>query len=201
MISLERELAGAGYTLVCGIDEAGCGPLAGPVCAAAVILPPEFDLPGLDESKKLSEKKRELLFPMIQDQALAWTVAWASAEEIDRYNILQARLLAMRRAAVGLGQLPDYSHNDGNPDPHNPDKPAHTIVGGAGKIASNAPASVLAKVSRDRFMVELDREYPQYGFARHKGYPTALHRAALLEYGPCPQHRRSFLKKLLGETP
>ena len=102
MISLERELAGAGYTLVCGIDEAGCGPLAGPVCAAAVILPPEFDLPGLDDSKKLSEKKRELLFPMIQDQALAWTVAWASAEEIDRYNILQARLLAMRRAAVGL---------------------------------------------------------------------------------------------------
>lgn len=201
MISLERELAGAGYTLVCGIDEAGCGPLAGPVCAAAVILPPEFDLPGLDDSKKLSEKKREFLFPMIQDQALAWTVAWASAEEIDRYNILQARLLAMRRAAVGLGQFPDYALIDGNRDPHIPDIPAQTIVGGDGKCACIAAASVLAKVSRDRFMVELDREYPQYGFARHKGYPTALHRAALLEYGPCPQHRRSFLKKLLGETP
>lgn len=201
MIPLERELAGEGYALVCGIDEAGCGPLAGPVCAAAVILPPEFDLPGLDDSKKLSEKKRERLFPLIQDQALAWSVAWASAREIDEINILQARLLAMRRAAAGLGLAPDLALIDGNRDPHIPDIPARTIVGGDGKCASIAAASVLAKVSRDRFMVELDREYPQYGFARHKGYPTALHQAAILEHGPCPQHRRSFLKKLLGETP
>ncbi len=201
MIPLERELAGEGYALVCGIDEAGCGPLAGPVCAAAVILPPEFDLPGLDDSKKLSEKKRERLFPLIQQQALAWSVAWASAREIDEINILQARLLAMRRAAAGLGRAPDFALIDGNRDPHIPDIPARTIVGGDGKCASIAAASVLAKVSRDRFMAELDREYPQYGFARHKGYPTALHQAAILEHGPCPQHRRSFLKKLLGETP
>lgn len=199
MISLERELAGAGYTLVCGIDEAGCGPLAGPVCAAAVILPPEFDLPGLDDSKKLSEKKRELLFPMIQDQALAWTVAWASAEEIDRYNILQARLLAMRRAAVGLGQFPDYALIDGNRD-HGRSAaittPHETVVGGDGRSASIAAASVLAKVSRDRYVCRvLDPLYPQYQFARHKGYGTKLHYAMLDRYGPCPEHRMSFLTK------
>ena len=201
MVTLELEAAARaeGFSKVCGVDEAGAGPLMGPVYAAAVILPEDCAIEGLDDSKKLSEKKRELLFPMIQDQALAWTVAWASAEEIDRYNILQARLLAMRRAAVGLGQFPDYALIDGNRD-HGRSAaittPHETVVGGDGRSASIAAASVLAKVSRDRYVCRvLDPLYPQYQFARHKGYGTKLHYAMLDRYGPCPEHRMSFLTK------
>ena len=195
MYTFETMLREKGCMAVCGIDEAGCGPLAGPVYAAAVILDPRDPIEGVDDSKKLSEKKREALYDQITRRARAWAVASASAEEIDQINILQARLLAMRRAVERLNTVPDYALVDGNRDPAIPDIPTLLIVGGDGKSASIGAASILAKVTRDRRMLELDAQYPQYQFARHKGYPTKLHVEKLLEYGPCPEHRQSFLKK------
>ena len=196
MYTFETMLREKGCMAVCGIDEAGCGPLAGPVYAAAVILDPRDPIEGVDDSKKLSEKKREALYDQITRRARAWAVASASAEEIDQINILQARLLAMRRAVERLNTVPDYALVDGNRDPAIPDIPTLLIVGGDGKSASIGAASILAKVTRDRRMLELDAQYPQYQFARHKGYPTKLHVEKLLEYGPCPEHRQSFLKKI-----
>lgn len=192
----ENSLAERGFTAVCGIDEAGCGPLAGPVYAAAVILNPNDPIEGLNDSKKLTEKKREALFPEIQKRARAWAIASASAREIDEINILQARLLAMRRAVELLDIRPDYAMVDGNRDPKIPGVPSLLIIGGDGKSASIGAASILAKVARDHTMLELDERYPQYLFKKHKGYPTKLHVEKLLEYGPCPEHRQSFLKKI-----
>ena len=189
---MERELHAEGIGLICGVDEAGRGPLAGPVCAAAVILPPEAELPGLNDSKKLSEKKREQLFPEIQRLALAWSVAFASVEEIEELNILGATMLAMNRAISGLSLKPELALIDGNRN-QEIEVPSRCVVHGDARCASIAAASILAKVSRDRLMVELAREYPQYGFDRHKGYGTKAHYAALREYGPCPAHRPSFL--------
>lgn len=195
----ETEARAAGFSLVCGVDEAGAGPLMGPVYAAAVILPDNCDLPGLNDSKKLTEKKREALFPLIQQQALAWSVASVSAREVDDTDILSARMKAMQLAIDGLSQKPDLALIDGNRDrgrcaailtPH------RCLIGGDGLSVSIAAASVLAKVSRDRYVTDvLDREYPQYRFAQHKGYGTALHYAMLDQYGPCPEHRLTFLKK------
>lgn len=188
-----------GYRSVCGIDEAGRGPLAGPVFAAAVVLPEGSVIDGLDDSKKLSEKKRERLFDVIKECALDWSVASASHDEIDELNILNASMLAMKRAAQGLTRVrPDFALIDGNRVPDGLFCNAEAIIGGDAKSASIAAASVLAKVSRDRFMITLDEKYPEYEFARHKGYPTALHRELLLKYGPCEEHRRTFLKKILG---
>ena len=196
MYTVENNLREQGFMTVCGIDEAGCGPLAGPVYAAAVILNPNDPIEGLNDSKKLSEKKREALYPQIKERALAWAIASASAEEIDELNILQARLLAMRRAVEQLSVRPDHALVDGNRDPNIPDMPTLLIVGGDGKSASIAAASILAKVERDHAMLELDKQYPQYLFAKHKGYPTKLHVEKLLEYGACPAHRQSFLTKI-----
>ena len=189
---IERELHKEGVGPICGVDEAGRGPLAGPVCAAAVILPPEAELSGLNDSKKLSEKKREQLFPEIQRLALAWSVAFASVEEIEERNILGATMLAMNRAISGLSLRPELALIDGNRN-REIQVPSRCVVHGDARCASIAAASILAKVSRDRLMVELAREYPQYGFDRHKGYGTRAHYAALREYGPCPAHRPSFL--------
>ncbi len=188
-----------GFSLICGVDEAGRGPLAGPVCAAAVILPPDLELEGLNDSKKLSEKRREALYPLICEQALAYGIAFASEQEIDEINILQATFLAMRRAVEQLGQKPGLALVDGNREPDFGDIPVRTIIKGDSRSANIAAASILAKVTRDRFMLEQDAVYPQYGFAVHKGYGTQKHYAALREYGPCPIHRRSFLKKFYGE--
>ena len=188
-----------GFSLICGVDEAGRGPLAGPVYAAAVILPPDLELEGLNDSKKLSEKRREALYPLICEQALAYGIAFASEQEIDELNILQATFLAMRRAVGQLGLKPDLALVDGNREPDFGDIPVRTIVKGDSRSANIAAASILAKVTRDRFMLEQDAVYPQYGFAVHKGYGTQKHYAALREFGPCPIHRRSFLKKFYGE--
>jgi len=196
MYTVENTLRQQGFAAVCGIDEAGCGPLAGPVYAAAVILDPNDPIEGLNDSKKLTEKKREALYPQIKARALAWAIASASEQEIDEMNILQARLLAMRRAVEQLSVRPDHVLVDGNRDPNIPDMPTLLIVGGDGKSASIAAASILAKVERDHAMLELDRQYPQYLFARHKGYPTKLHVEKLLEHGACPAHRQSFLPKI-----
>ncbi len=193
----EKEAAQRGYRAVCGIDEAGRGPLAGPVFAAAVILPLEMEIPGLNDSKKLTAKKREALFPLIQEKAAAWSVAFATEKEIDEINILQATYLAMRRACEGLSLPADYALVDGNRMPPLSVR-GETIVKGDGLSASIAAASILAKVSRDRLMLELDSLYPEYQFAKHKGYGTALHMELLRKYGPCPIHRRSFLTKLLN---
>ena len=189
---IERELHTQGVGLICGVDEAGRGPLAGPVCAAAVILPAEADLPGLNDSKKLSEKKREQLFPEIQRIALAWSVAFATVEEIEERNILGATMLSMNRAIEGLSLRPELALIDGNRNKEI-EMPSRCVVHGDARCASIAAASILAKVSRDRLMVELSREYPQYGFEQHKGYGTRAHYEALREHGPCPAHRPSFL--------
>ena len=189
---IERELHSQGVGLICGVDEAGRGPLAGPVCASAVILPAEAELPGLNDSKKLSEKKREQLFPEIQRIALAWSVAFATVEEIEERNILGATMLAMNRAIAGLSLKPELALIDGNRNKEI-EMPSRCVVHGDARCASIAAASILAKVSRDRLMVELSREYPQYGFEQHKGYGTRAHYEALREYGPCPAHRPSFL--------
>ena len=183
-----------GFSLICGIDEAGRGPLAGPVYAAAVILPQDCDLPGLNDSKKLSEKRREALFPKIKEQAIAWAVASASVEEIDSLNILQATFLE------ALDPPADYALVDGNRTPPL-SIPAQTIIGGDGLSPSIAAASILAKVSRDHYMETLDRLYPEYQFIKHKGYGTALHRELILKNGPSPVHRKSFLGKILGVKP
>ena len=196
MYTFENTLREQGFAAVCGIDEAGCGPLAGPVYAAAVILNPDDPIEGLNDSKKLTEKKREALYPQIKERALAWAIASATAQEIDEINILQARLLAMRRAVEMLSIKPDQALVDGNRDPDIPGVPSLLIVGGDGKSASIAAASILAKVTRDHAMLELDKQYPQYLFAKHKGYPTKLHVEKLLEHGACPEHRQTFLKKI-----
>jgi ribonuclease HII len=177
--------------LVCGIDEAGRGPLAGPVVAAAVILDPARPIPGLDDSKKLSEKKRDALAVLVRERALAWAIAEASVEEIDRLNILHATMLAMQRAVAGLSIKPESAMVDGNRCPRL-DMPAEAVVKGDGKIASIAAASILAKTARDAGMLILHAEYPHYGFDRHMGYPTAAHCAALATHGASPVHRRSF---------
>ncbi len=185
--------------VLCGVDEAGAGPLMGPVYAAAVILPREAELPGLNDSKKLTEKRREALYDLILDQAVAWSVARAEAAEIDALNILNARMLAMNRAIEGLSRKADLYLIDGNRDHGTKvaiQVPHTLLVGGDGRSASIAAASILAKVSRDRYVTKvLDKEYPQYQFAKHKGYGTKLHYAMLDEFGPCPEHRRTFLKK------
>lgn len=195
----------AGAETLCGVDEAGAGPLAGPVYAAAVILPREADLPGLNDSKKLTERRREVLYGLITAQAAAWSVARVEAAEIDQLDILNARMLAMQRAIDGLSVAPDLCLIDGNRDHGSRcavTAPHLCLVGGDGKSASIAAASILAKVSRDRYMSgELDRQYPQYQFARHKGYGTKAHYEALDAYGPCPAHRVTFLKKWAGRTP
>ena len=197
--AMERALRAEGFRLICGCDEAGAGPLAGAVYAAAVILPPEADLPGLDDSKKLTEKKREALFPLIQAQAVTWAVARAEPEEIDATDILSARMLAMQRAIDALSVKPDLALVDGNRD-HGKHAaittPHRLVVKGDSLSASIAAASILAKVSRDRYMAEMAERYPQYEFERHKGYPTRRHYELLAQYGPCPIHRRSFLRKL-----
>ena len=191
--TLEHEIYDEGYRLLCGVDEAGRGPLAGPVCAAAVILPQGFLPDGLNDSKKLSEKKRELLYPQIQEAAVSFCVAFGTVEEIERENILQATFLAMNRAIAGLTPQPEYALIDGN---RNREIliPSRSVIGGDGKVASIAAASILAKVTRDHLMLRLAEEYPQYGFEKHKGYGTKAHYEALRKYGPCPVHRMSFLK-------
>ncbi len=195
----EREQWKNGVQTVCGVDEAGAGPLMGPVYAAAVILPREADIPGLNDSKKLTEKKREALYEIITAQAAAWSVARVEAAEIDEMDILNARMLAMQKALDGLTLRPDLALIDGNRDHGSRyaiEIPHRLIVGGDGKSASIAAASILAKVSRDRYVsTELDAKYPQYQFAKHKGYGTKLHYEMLDQYGPCPEHRRTFLKK------
>lgn len=195
----EREQWSSGIQTVCGVDEAGAGPLAGPVYAAAVVLPRELDIPGLNDSKKLTQKKREALFEVIITQAEAYSIARAEAAEIDEVDILNARMLAMQRAIDALQIEPDMALIDGNRDHGSRyaiQVPHLTIVGGDGKSASIAAASILAKVARDRYVSqELHEQYPEYQFAKHKGYGTKLHYAMLDTYGPCPAHRVSFLKK------
>ena len=195
----EREAWSQGFRTVCGVDEAGAGPLMGPVYAAAVILPRECVIEGLNDSKKLTEKKREALYEVITATALAWSVASVSAAEIDATDILSARMKAMQSAIDGLAVKPDMALIDGNRDRGKHaaiTTPHRCIVGGDGCSASVAAASILAKVSRDRYVMEvLDKRYPQYQFAKHKGYGTKLHYAMLDQYGPCPEHRLTFLKK------
>lgn len=201
----EREQWSAGYDTLCGVDEAGAGPLAGPVYAAAVILPRELDIPGLNDSKKLTEKKREALYDLITAQAAAYSIASVSAAEIDEMDILNARMLAMQRALDGLSIKVDLALIDGNRDhgsrvaiavPH------LCLIGGDGKSASIAAASILAKVSRDRYAAgEMHALYPQYGFVKHKGYGTKAHYEALDQFGPCPAHRVTFLKKWEAQRP
>lgn len=192
---IENTLYEEGYHLICGVDEAGRGPLAGPVCAAAVILPQKTEIPGLDDSKKLTEKKREQLFPLIQEKAISWNVAFASVEEIEERNILRATFLAMNRAISGLELQTDLALIDGNQN-REIEMPSRCVIHGDARCASIAAASILAKVSRDHLMLELAEQYPQYGFERHKGYGTKVHYEALRKYGPSPVHRLSFLKNL-----
>lgn len=192
---IENAVAEEGFVPVCGVDEAGRGPLAGPVCAAAVVLPRGLVIPGLDDSKKLTERRREALYDVITAQALAYGAAFASEREIDELNILQATYLAMNRAIAAMGTAPALALIDGNRNAGIA-VPSRCVVGGDGKCASIAAASVLAKVTRDRYMLELDARYPGYGFAKHKGYGTAAHYAALREKGPSEVHRRTFLKKM-----
>lgn len=194
----EQQAHEQGFALVCGVDEAGAGPLMGPLYAAAVILPEQFDLPGLNDSKKLTEKKRKALFPLIQQQAVAWAVASVSAREIDETDILSARMKAMQLAIDGLSVRPELALIDGNRDHGRTAAivtPHRCIVDGDALSASIAAASILAKVSRDRYVCDvLDKQYPEYQFARHKGYGTKLHYEMLDQYGVCPEHRISFLK-------
>lgn len=192
-LKYENEVIDSGYNIVCGVDEAGRGPLAGPVYAAAVVLPKGHIIEGVNDSKKLSEKKREMLFDKIINEALDFSIATATAEEIDEMNILNATFLAMQRAIDNLKCKADFAMIDGNraPELH---IPCLTIVKGDGKSASIAAASVLAKVSRDRYMLEMAEKYPEYQFEKHKGYGTKLHYQMLDEFGPCEIHRKTFLK-------
>ena len=184
-----------GYTAICGCDEAGRGPLCGPVVAAAVILPDDVEIDGLNDSKKLTEKRREALFDVIKEKAIAYAIAEASPAEIDEINILNASMLAMRRAVEALPVKADFALIDGNCS-RGFIIPTETVVKGDAKSASIAAASILAKVTRDRICIEQDKEYPEYGIAKHKGYPTKDHMDAVREHGPSPIHRRSFLKFL-----
>lgn len=198
MWQIETECFEEGCEIVCGVDEAGRGPLAGPVCAAAVILPKGLAIPGLDDSKKLSDKRRRELFPIIKEQALAYGIAFADHKEIDEINILQATYLAMERAIGKLGVKADMALIDGN-RAKDFGLPVRTVVHGDSLSASIAAASVLAKVTRDDYMLEMAKAYPGYGFEIHKGYGTKAHYAALTELGACDIHRMSFLKKFYGE--
>ena len=199
LYDMERSLREQGFRLVCGIDEAGRGPLAGPVCAAACILPEGLELDGLNDSKKLSEKKREALYGVITERALAWAVCLVDETVIDGINILQATFRAMRGAVKQLDPVPDICLVDGNLDP-GLELPTRTVVKGDSTCACIAAASILAKVTRDRLMADLDRQYPGYGFAVHKGYGTKAHYAAIDQLGLSPIHRRSFLKKYRNNT-
>lgn len=192
---LENRLYDQGYQAVCGVDEAGAGPLAGPVYAAAVILPRGLTLPYLNDSKKVMPRRREILFDQIREQAIAYAIAWADEKEIDAINILNARMLAMDRAIKMLNPAADFALIDGNRN-QGIELQNEMVVHGDARSASIAAASILAKVSRDRFMVELAEQYPQYAFEKHKGYPTKLHYQLLRQYGPSPVHRKTFLKKL-----
>lgn len=187
-----------GYSVFCGVDEAGRGPLAGPVYAAAVILSPDNPIPGINDSKKLSEKKREQLFDIICEKAIAYSIAYSTVDEIEQYNILQATYLAMTRAVEGLSVKPQLAAIDGNKVPPQLTIPAISVVKGDALSASIGAASVLAKVSRDRVMLEMDKLYPAYDFAKHKGYGTAAHIEALHTHGISPIHRPSFLTKIMG---
>ena len=198
MWSIESRHFADGIKLICGVDEAGRGPLAGPVCAAAVILPPHVDIPGLNDSKKLTDKRRRELFPIIKEQAIAYGIGLASHEEIDRINILQATYLAMERALAQLEVEPELALIDGN-RAKDFGLPVETVVKGDSLSASIAAASVLAKVTRDDLMLEAAETFPQYQFDVHKGYGTKAHYEALRTYGPCPIHRMTFLKKFYGE--
>ena len=195
---IENSLYSNGFKAICGVDEAGRGPLAGPVCAAAVILPKGLEIPGLNDSKKLTDNKRRELFPVIKEQAIAYGIGFASHEEIDEINILQATFLAMQRAIDQLEGKADFALIDGNRE-KDFGLPMRTVVKGDSLSANIAAASVLAKVSRDTLMEELAKEYPEYGFEVHKGYGTKAHYAALTEHGSSPIHRRTFLKKFNGE--
>lgn len=192
---LENELPDRGVAPLCGVDEAGRGPLAGPVCAAAVMLPRNLVIPGLNDSKKLSPKKRDALYDAILAQAVSYGIAFATVEEIEELNILGATFLAMNRAIAQLSEPPALALIDGNRNSGIHGN-SQCVIGGDGKCAGIAAASILAKVTRDRYMLQMAEQYPQYGFAQHKGYGTAAHYAALREYGPCPIHRPSFLKKM-----
>jgi len=195
---IERDAYAGGFDCICGVDEAGRGPLAGPVCAAAVILPCGLEIPGLNDSKKLTDKKRRELYDVLVSEAEAYGIAFATEQEIDEINILQATFLAMDRAVSQLSVRPDLVLVDGNRAPKLP-LPVKTVVKGDSLSANIAAASILAKVTRDRLLEELDQTYPAYGFAVHKGYGTKRHYEALREFGPCPVHRMSFLKKFYGE--
>ena len=194
-LNYEQQAHDAGYALVCGVDEAGAGPLMGPVYAAAVILPEKFELPGLNDSKKLTEKRRDALYEEITKRALAYKIIFISPQEIDERNILWATMDGMEQAVAGLAVTPDYVLVDGNRCPPNLAQPAEAVVKGDANSASIAAASILAKVSRDRYMLELDKQYPQYQLAKHKGYPTKLHYELIEQYGIQDFYRRSFLKK------
>jgi len=196
---IENKAYNKGYKYVCGVDEAGRGPLAGPVCAAAVILPENTEIEGLNDSKKLSEKKREALFDIIKEKAVAYSIAYGTLEEIEELNILEATYLAMNRAIEGLDIPADYALIDGNRVPKNIKVACETVVKGDAKSCSIAAASILAKVTRDRLLLEYDEKYPEYNFKKHKGYGTKEHTDLILKHGPCEIHRPSFLKKLLGE--
>ena len=198
MWQIEQECFEKGFQIVCGVDEAGRGPLAGPVCAAAVILPANMNIPGLDDSKKLSDKRRRELVPIIKEQAIAYGIAMVDHQKIDEINILQATFLAMEQAIAQLSVRPDIALIDGNRS-KDFGVPAQTVVHGDSLSASIAAASILAKVTRDDYMVEIANTYAGYGFEIHKGYGTKKHYAALAEQGPCPIHRMTFLKKLYGQ--
>ena len=193
--TLENEIYAGGIKLLCGVDEAGRGPLAGPVCAAAVILPQNCEIEGLNDSKKLTEKKREALFDLICASAVSYGIAFATVEEIEEYNILGATFMAMNRAVARLDPVPELALIDGNRNT-GIQIPSRCIVGGDGKCADIAAASVLAKVTRDRYMRQMAELYPQYGFEKHKGYGTKAHYEAIRAYGPSPIHRPSFLRKM-----
>lgn len=198
MWEIEDSCYADGVNVICGVDEAGRGPLAGPVCASAVILPAHLDIPGLTDSKKLTDKKRRELFSVIQEQAIAWGIGMASCEEIDEINILQATFLAMQRALEQLNVRPDLVLIDGN-RAKDFGLPVKTVIKGDSLSMNIAAASVLAKVTRDDWMIRMAQNYPQYAFDIHKGYGTKAHYAALTEFGPCPIHRKTFLKKFYGE--
>ena len=194
----EKAAVNSGFSCICGVDEAGRGPLAGPACAAAVIFPEDAVIEGLDDSKKLTEKKREGLYDIIKETAVAYSVAYGTLEEIETVNILEATYLAMNRAIEGLSVKPDFALIDGNRVPRGIKIPCETVVKGDSKSMSVAAASVLAKVTRDRLMLEYDKKYPEYNFKKHKGYGTKEHTELIKQYGPCEIHRLSFLKNILG---
>lgn len=197
-LEYENNAKSKGYKYICGVDEAGRGPLAGPVCAAAVILPDNVIIEGVNDSKKLTEKKREMLFEVIKEKALSYSIAFATVEEIEEMNILNATMLAMKRAVEGLDIKADYAMIDGNRLPPL-NIPCEYVIKGDAKSMSIAAASILAKVSRDRLCMEYAEKYPEYSFEKHKGYGTKLHTEAIKKYGPCEIHRMSFLKKTLSD--